>query len=74
MDIKINLGKRVKDLRLYNGYSQEAFSHECGLDRTYIASVENGKRNISIENVAKIATAFNLSVKEFFNSELFGGN
>lgn len=74
MDIKTNFGKRVKELRLYNGYSQEAFSHECDLDRTYVASVENGKRNISIENVEKIATAFNLSLKEFFNSELFSEN
>jgi transcriptional regulator with XRE-family HTH domain len=74
MDIKTNLGKRVKELRLHNGYSQEAFSHECGLDRTYIASVENGKRNVSIENIEKIATAFQLTLKDFFNSELFSEN
>ncbi len=74
MDIKINLGKRVKELRLFKGYSQEAFAHECGLDRTYIASVENGKRNVSIENIEKIASACQLSLQEFFNSELFSGN
>lgn len=74
MDTKIKIGKRVKELRLLHGYSQEAFSHECGLDRTYIASIENGKRNVSIENIEKIAMAFHLSLKEFFNSELFSGN
>jgi len=74
MSIKKNLGKRVKELRLHNGYSQEAFSHECGLDRTYIASLENGNRNVSIENIEKIALAFNLTLTDFFDSELFGEN
>ena len=74
MDIRSNIGKRVKELRLYHGYSQEAFAHVCGLDRTYIASVENGKRNVSIKNVERIASAFQVSLKEFFNSELFSGN
>ncbi len=71
MDIKKKLGVRVKELRLHNGYSQEAFSHECGLDRTYIASLENGKRNVSIKNIEKIASALQLTLKEFFDSELF---
>ena len=74
MNIKINLGKRVKELRFYNGYSQETFSSECGLNRSYITSVENGKRNVSIENIEKIATAFQLTLKDFFNSELFCGD
>lgn len=74
MNSKVKIGKRIKELRLLHGYSQEAFSYECGLDRTYIASIENGKRNVSIENIEKMAIAFQLSLKEFFNSELFGGN
>jgi transcriptional regulator with XRE-family HTH domain len=74
MDIKNKLGKRVKELRLTLGYSQEAFAHECGLDRTYIASLENGKRNVSIVNIEKISIALNVSLRDFFSSELFGGN
>lgn len=74
MNIQQKLGKRLKELRLNSGYSQETFSYKCGLDRTYIASIENGKRNVSIENIEKIATAFNLTVMEFFNSELFSEN
>ncbi|MEA5534224.1 helix-turn-helix transcriptional regulator [Crocosphaera sp. XPORK-15E] len=41
------------------------------IDRTYIASIENGKRNVSIENIEKIASALSLSITEFFDSELF---
>jgi transcriptional regulator with XRE-family HTH domain len=74
MNAKDKLGKRVKELRLALGYSQEAFAHECGLDRTYIASLENGKRNVSIINIEKISSALNLSLREFFNSELFSEN
>jgi len=71
MDIKENFGKRLRELRNEKGISQEKFSFECELDRTYIASIEKGKRNVSIVNVEKIAKAFNMSVSEFFNSPIF---
>lgn len=71
MDIKAKVGMRLKEMRLVLGYSQEAFSFECGLDRTYIASVEQGKRNISIQNIEKISKALNMTVKDFFNTGLF---
>jgi transcriptional regulator with XRE-family HTH domain len=74
MNIKINFGQRLKELRLLQGYSQEGFSHECNLDRTYIASIENGKRNVSIENIEKITIALNISLANFFNTDDFNGN
>ena len=71
MDIKKKVGKRLRELRTAKGLSQEKFSFECGLDRTYIASIEQGRRNVSIANIEKIAIAFNISVSDFFNSDLF---
>ncbi len=71
MDIKKKIGKRLKELRTELGLSQEKFSFECNLDRTYIASIEQGRRNVSIVNIEKIAKAFNISVSDFFNSNLF---
>ena len=66
--IQINVGKRVRELRLEKtALSQENFAKKIGLDRTYISSVEQGKRNISIVNLEKIATALGVSLKEFFN-------
>jgi transcriptional regulator with XRE-family HTH domain len=41
--------------------SQEDLAHEAGLDRTYVSSVERGKRNISIENIARLANALGTS-------------
>jgi transcriptional regulator with XRE-family HTH domain len=41
------------------------------LDRSYIASVENGQRNISIVNIDKIVKALGISIQDFFNDETF---
>ena len=54
-DIQIKVGKRIKELRNSSGLSQEKFALKIGIDRTYLASVEAGKRNISIINLLKIA-------------------
>ncbi|MHB8260787.1 MAG: helix-turn-helix domain-containing protein [Bacteroidia bacterium] len=71
MDIRIKIGKRLRELRTKKGLSQEKFSFICELDRTYIASIEQGKRNVSIANIEKIAKALDMSVYEFFKSDLF---
>lgn len=67
MAIKEDVGKRIKELRNNKGISQEMLAHEAGLDRTYITSVERGKRNISVVNLEKIANALNMNLSEFFN-------
>lgn len=71
MEIKEKIGRRLRELRMAKGLSQEKFSFVCELDRTYIASIEQGRRNISIVNIEKIAKAFDMSISEFFNSNLF---
>lgn len=67
MDIKILVGKRVKELRNNLNISQEELADIAELDRTYITSVESGRRNISIVNVEKLAMALNTTLAEFFN-------
>jgi DNA-binding XRE family transcriptional regulator len=54
-------GKKVRSLRAAAGLSQEELAGRCGLDRTYIGSVERGERNISLLNICRIAEA--LAVK-----------
>lgn len=70
-DIKIKVGLRIKELRANRKISQEICALNSGIDRTYLASVENGKRNISIINLEKICNSFNITLKEFFNSNIF---
>ena len=64
--IKEKLGHRIKKLRNEKGISQEKFALLIDMDRTYFASVESGKRNISIVNIEKIANGLNISLEELF--------
>lgn len=69
--IRRQIGARLKELRQKQGLSQEKFALEVGLDRTYIASIELGKRNVSCINLQKIWQGLGVSPKEFFDSEIF---
>lgn len=61
------LGKRIQKLRRERtGLSQEKFALKIELDRTYLASVEAGKRNISIVNIKKIADGLDITLHELF--------
>ena len=64
--ITILLGQRIKELRIKTGDSQEKFALKIDMDRTYYASVESGKRNISIVNIKKIADGLGISLYELF--------
>ena len=74
MEIKSKIGNRIKELREQKEMSQKDLSYSADLDRSYIASVENGKRNISIVNIEKIAIALEVSLKDFFNNITFEQN
>jgi transcriptional regulator with XRE-family HTH domain len=74
MEIKEKIGQRIKELREITSMSQKDLAYSADLDRSYIASVENGSRNISIVNIEKIAIALNVNLKEFFNNEKFNDN
>lgn len=67
------LGERIKQLRKEAGISQEKLAELAGLDRTYVNSVENGKRNISIINMEKICIALEISLSDFFNTDIIKG-
>ena len=65
--IQEELGKRIRELRAKNtGLSQEKFAHKIEMDRTYFASVEAGKRNISLTNIKKIADGLDVTLNELF--------
>ena len=61
------LGNRIRELRMQTGLSQEKFALKIGMDRTYFASVENGKRNVAICNIKKIADGLGVSLSELFD-------
>jgi transcriptional regulator with XRE-family HTH domain len=66
MDIKVAYGEKVKAIRKSQDVSQEKLAELAELDRTYISDIENGKRNVSIETVFKIAKALDKPMVSFF--------
>ncbi len=61
------LGRRIQEFRKEKtGLSQEKFALEIEMDRSYFASVEAGRRNISIVNVKKIADGLGVTLSELF--------
>ena len=63
-DVCVRFGEKLRNIRLDLGYSQEELSFKTGLHRTYISSIERGKRNISITNIKKLADALDLKMKD----------
>lgn len=73
MDIKVAIGERIAQLRKEKKLSQQKFSYEAEIERSYLTHVEKGRKNISIETLIKITDALEISLKDFFNQEPFSG-
>lgn len=67
MNLK-DIGYRIKFIRINKmNYSQEDFAKLLGLDKTYICRVENGKQNLTVENLIRICEGLNVSLSDFFD-------
>ncbi len=67
-DIKHQFGNAVRRRRLELGLSQEDLADRADIHRTYIGDVERGERNISLENIEKLARALKVPVADLFSS------
>ncbi len=66
-EILRKFGNRLRMLRKEKGIqSQIDLAMRTGLDRTYIGGIERGERNLSLLNIAKIAKALNLDIRDLF--------
>ncbi len=57
MDIKVAIGERIARLRKVKKLSQQKFSYEAEIERSYLTHVEKGRKNISIDTLIKITDA-----------------
>ena len=65
-EIRVAYGKAVRAIRQDKKISHEELADLCGLHRTYISDIELGKRNVSLENIDKIAHALQMKKSELF--------
>jgi transcriptional regulator with XRE-family HTH domain len=66
-DIRTRFGRKLRKLRQQRGWTQVQVAERFGLDRSYLADVERGKRNISIVNLEIIADGFGLSLSKLLS-------
>ncbi|MFR9167157.1 MAG: helix-turn-helix domain-containing protein [Gordonibacter urolithinfaciens] len=62
--LRVQFGWRIKDLREERGLSQRGFAEKIGMSPSYLADVERESRNISLDNIKRIADGFDISVAE----------
>lgn len=65
-EILLKYGHVIRKIRLEKNISQEMLADLSGLHRTYMSDVELGKRNVSLENIDRIAKALEVSISEIF--------
>ena len=66
MDVKEQFGNRLVELRKERKMTQDKLAELSELTRVYISGIEQGKRNVSLEVIAKLAEALEIEIKEFF--------
>ncbi|RZD16699.1 MAG: XRE family transcriptional regulator [Candidatus Acididesulfobacter guangdongensis] len=65
-EILLKFGNKVRKERLKLSLSQEELAEKANVHRTYIGMIERAERNITLENIEKIAKALNLTIKDLF--------
>jgi transcriptional regulator with XRE-family HTH domain len=66
-DLLTRLGDRIRKLRKARGWTQAEMAERVGIDRSFLADVERGKRNISVLNLELIAHGFKISLSQLFS-------
>ena len=69
--IRRAFGARLRGVRRVAGISQEELAHRSGLDRSYVGQVERGERNLTLENIYRLADALEIPAADLL-SELNG--
>ena len=71
MDVTEKIGNRITQLRKAKKLSQQKFSYEADIERTFLTHIEKGRKNISVGTLERILSALGISFKDFFDSKEF---
>jgi len=69
-DLRHTVAGNVRRLRVSLSLSQEGLAAEAGLHRTYVGAIERGERNLSLDNIARLATALRVSPASLLDGSL----
>ena len=70
LSARARLAKNLRSLRARDGLSQEALADLANLHRTYVGSIERSERNVSLDNVEKLATALKIDICELLSESM----
>lgn len=73
-DPKKHFAARLKELRLELGFSQEELAERSNLHRTYISLIERAQRNVTLENICKLAKALKVHPSELLSKSVHSKN
>ena len=68
------LASNLRSLRAQHKLSQEALADLVGLHRTYVGSVERSERNVSLDNVERLAAALGVDISELLSDSLIASS
>jgi transcriptional regulator with XRE-family HTH domain len=66
-DLLVKLGDRIRRLRKKRGWTQVEMAEKIGIDRSFLADVERGKRNVSILNLDLMSKGLKVSLSQLFS-------
>ena len=72
-ELLLRFGARIRELRKRQGISQEALASLAGVHRTYVGMIERGEKNITLTNIAKLANALGVSIRDLLDLESKNG-
>ena len=61
-DIRVGFGRRLREMRQQHGWTQVELAEKLGLDRSYLADIERGNRNVSLVDLELIALGFDTTL------------
>lgn len=71
MTLTQKIAFRIQEIRKAKGLKQEQLAWDAGIDRSHLCQAERGKKILRIETLQKITNALNISMRQFFNSDIF---
>jgi Predicted transcriptional regulator with C-terminal CBS domains len=74
MDLKAKIGSRIVQLRKAKNLTQQKFAYAADMERTYLNHIEKGRKNISVATLERILDALDVSIKDFFDADIFANN